>query len=253
METRNLALEAEVSASSVGDFILRISGGGLDGMEPKVNLANNMSSSTSLSASDWPLMSQITSNDDAYYIFCNHSSCMELIEGANGLAGDGSEFGAGVYAHYAQAQVVTDFDVKFFLGFRCFMSWLSLFFICIGLVGNLVSFVILINPKMRISTNVFLASLCVSGFIALLGLLTNSVIYDLFYYYAFSDGLNYVYMFYPYVYPIITTFQMSSIMLTVCVSLNQFIYIYFSGTQQRNQKKSDKECRRALKVVINLS
>lgn len=178
------------------------------------------------------------SNDD-YILVCNHSTCYE-IEAENYP-----------YAQFAAAsQVSMNFDFMLFIRFKCLMSWLSLVVILIGLIGNLVSFFILINPKMRISTNVFLSSLCVSGLIALIGLLLNSVVYDLFHYYSFYDGLNYLWIFYPYVYPIITTFQMSSIMLTVCVSLNQFIYIYFSATRQRTQKKSDKECRKALKVGI---
>lgn len=200
---------------------------------------NNNNNNISNTITSRSLDSYIGNSNDDYILVCNHSTCYEL------------EVENYPYAQFASAsQVAMNFDFMLFMRFKCLMSWLSLVVILIGLVGNLVSFFILINPKMRISTNVFLSSLCVSGLIALIGLLLNSVVYDLFYYYNFYGGLNYLWIFYPYVYPIITTFQMSSIMLTVCVSLNQFIYIYFSATRQRTQKKSDKECRKALKVWI---
>jgi hypothetical protein len=141
--------------------------------------------------------------------------------------------------------------INSYFKFRCILSWISLCVILIGLLGNFISFIILINPKMRISTNVFLASLCVSGFIALLGLLANSVLHDLFSYYQIKKGQLYISFMYPYVYPLIVTFQMSSILLIVCVSLNQFIYIYFSGAKRRTQKNRNKDCLNALKVNTN--
>lgn len=183
-----------------------------------------------------------TMSEESYYYYCNQTTCVDLEHDTEHDA----------YPNYPAAQVSVAFDFGRFLRFRCFMSWLSLFVIVIGFVGNLVSFVILVHPKMRISTNVFLASLCVSGFIALLGLLANSVIYDLLAYYGMLAALQYVSYFYPYVYPIITTFQMSSILLTVCVSLNQFVYIYYSAARRHTQKKSDKDCRNALKVILLL-
>jgi hypothetical protein len=210
-------------------------------------------------------------NEVNYYIYCNSSTCFDLdttdpssqqlqqqhyyqqqqyYYNDTQILSRGSSIGSAQVSSQtpppSPSRMVLDLEA--YLGFRCFMSWLSLIVIAIGLVGNAVSFVILIHPKMRISTNVFLASLCVSGFVALCGLLANSVIYDLFAYYGFFKQLQFITYFYPYVYPLITTFQMYSILLTVCVSLNQFIYIYFSGTNRRSQKKSDKDCRNALKV-----
>ena len=97
-----------------------------------------------------------------------------------------------------------------YIAFRHILSWVSLAVILCGLFGNLVSFFILTNLKMRSSTNVFLASLCVSGFMALLGLLFNSVLYEKLMYYKFQKALDLVLMLYPFVYPLIATFQVNS-------------------------------------------
>lgn len=139
-----------------------------------------------------------------------------------------------------------------YIKFRLFSSVVSLGIIIIGLVGNFISFLILTSPKMRISTNVFLSSLCVSGFIALFGLLINSVLYELLAMYQekFPELFNLLCRLYPYIYPIITTFQMASILLTVCVSVNQFIYIYFSKLRSQSKNCTKQECQRALKIVV---
>lgn len=142
------------------------------------------------------------------------------------------------------------FDLNAYFRLRFIFSWISLVTILIGLIGNLTSFLILINPKMRISTNVFLSNLCVSGFIALFGLLINSVVYELLAYYGLMKALHFFSFFYPYIYPIITTFQMASILLTVCVSVNQFICIYFSKLRNQSKNSRNEECKFALKVVI---
>lgn len=151
-----------------------------------------------------------------------------------------------------EANTSNTFDLATYWQFRLILIWISLFVIVIGLIGNLVSFVVLVHPKMRISTNVFLSSLCVSGFIALLGLLINSIAYELCQYYAFPLGLLIIHSIYPYVYPIITTFQMASILLTVCVSVNQFICIYYGRMQNQsfNKKTNESECRSAFFIVL---
>ena len=143
----------------------------------------------------------------------------------------------------------SDFDVETYLKFRNILTWVSLCMILIGLLGNFFSFLILINKKMRISTNVFLASLCVSAFIALFGLMINSVLYEILNYYVLVDALQLLYYFYPYFYPIITTFQMASILLTVCVSVNQFVCIYCSKAN-RSKKGNQDDCKSALVIVL---
>jgi hypothetical protein len=143
-----------------------------------------------------------------------------------------------------------DFDFNRYIKFRLLLSWLSLIVCLIGLVGNLMSFIVLISEKMRIATNVFLASLCVSGFIALLGLLVNSVTYDLLICYELQQFLFYILASYPYVYPVITTFQMASILLTVCVSVNQFACIYFSRLKSHTKRTVREDCRTASKIVF---
>lgn len=146
--------------------------------------------------------------------------------------------------------VIKDFDLKVYLNFRITLTWISLFIIVIGLFGNMVSFLILINKKMRISTNVFLASLCVSAFMALTGLLINSVIYELLAYYKKLKALEILYFFYPYFYPLVTTFQMVSILLTVCVSVNQFFCVFFLRTKIFSKKANEKDCKSALTIVV---
>jgi hypothetical protein len=145
---------------------------------------------------------------------------------------------------------VRDFDFDTYLSVRCVLSWVSVLVIGIGLVGNCLSFIVLVSSKMRIATNVFLASLCVSGFIALLGLLINSVLYDIFAYYRMFDMLNVLFYFYPYVYPLITTFQFCCILLTVCVSVNQFVCIYSTKLKSRSKKNTREECRTAFIIVL---
>jgi hypothetical protein len=145
---------------------------------------------------------------------------------------------------------INNFDLRAYLSFRIILTWLSFFIIIVGLIGNFISFLILINKKMRISTNVFLASLCVSAFVALVGLLINSVIYELLAYYGLFKALNILYFFYPYIYPLITTFQMTSILLTVCVSVNQFICVYCLKAKIVPKKANKIECKKALIVVL---
>ena len=145
---------------------------------------------------------------------------------------------------------INDFDLKTYLNFRIILTWISLLVILTGLIGNFFSFIILINKKLRISTNVFLASMCVSAFIALIGLLINSVIYELLAYYRALKVLEILYFFYPYFYPLITTFQMVSILLTVCVSVNQFICVYFLKAKIFSKKANQKDCKSALVIVL---
>ena len=51
------------------------------------------------------------------------------------------------------------FDIGFYMKVRFIFSWISVFVILIGLVGNFISFIVLVSSRMRIATNVFLASL----------------------------------------------------------------------------------------------
>lgn len=150
-----------------------------------------------------------------------------------------------------QSQLSHEFNLIF--KFRVALSWISLIVIIIGLIGNAISLIVLVSPKMRIATNVFLASLCISDFFALLGLLINSVIYELitYYYHMFDEvWFRLIQFFYPYIYPLITTFQFSCIMLTVCVSVNQFVCIYSAKLKSHSKNSQREECRTALKIVI---
>nr|QVK45811.1 G protein-coupled receptor [Proales similis] len=136
--------------------------------------------------------------------------------------------------------------------FRNGLSWLSLFIVAFGLMGNSVSLVVLTRPSMKSSINVFLSSMCVSSFFALLGLLVISVSYDLAIFYQEETLQKTVQEVYPYVYPMTNTFQMASILLTVCVSVNQFICVFRgrASTSSTNARKKETECRDALAIVI---
>ena len=62
--------------------------------------------------------------------------------------------------------------------------------------------------------------------------------------------LRTLWYFYPYIYPLITTFQFCCILLTVCVSVNQFVCIYSSKLKSRSKKTQREECRTAFIIVL---
>jgi hypothetical protein len=141
-------------------------------------------------------------------------------------------------------------DVHTYFLLRNALTWLSLVVVLIGLGGNLLSFLVLIDPNMRTTTNIYLSNLCISSFIALFGLLINSVFYEISYYYGPKLALKAIYVVYPYVYPIITTFQMACIMFTVCVSVNQFLCIYFSKAKNYSNVANQSDHRKANRVSM---
>ena len=143
-----------------------------------------------------------------------------------------------------------DFNFQTYLNVRNFFTWLSLTTGLIGLVGNFFSFIVLINPKMRTTTNIFLANLCLSSFIALACLLFNSIFYEITFYYGPETFFNSILRIYPYVYPIANTFQMACIMLTVCVSFNQFLCIYYSRVRNYSKMSTKAEYAKTIKVVL---
>ncbi|CAF0796992.1 unnamed protein product [Brachionus calyciflorus] len=103
---------------------------------------------------------------------------------------------------------------------------------------------------MRNTTNIFLSNLCLCSFISLLGLLVNSTIYQL----TFNNNHPYsifclIAFFYPISYPIINTFQMACIMLTVCVSVNQFLCIYHSRIKNYSKMSTRAEIKKSVKII----
>lgn len=144
------------------------------------------------------------------------------------------------------------FDHNFltYIKVRNLFTWINLVTILIGLVGNFLSFFVLINPKMRTTTNMFLSNLCICSFIALLGLLINSIFYEIAYYYGPNSAFYIISVIYPFVYPITNTFQMACIMLTVCVSVNQFLCIYFSRLKNYSKMSTQAEYNKTIKIVV---
>lgn len=153
---------------------------------------------------------------------------------------------------FVHANQTYNYDLITYVRIRRTISWLSMIIVLIGLIGNFFSFVVLINPKMKTTTNIFLSNLCISSFIALLGLLINSVIYEIAYYYNITELYDFIIKIYPYVYPIINTFQMACIMLTVCVSVNQFLCIYFSKAKSYSKMSAQAEYNKSKKIVLTV-
>lgn len=131
-----------------------------------------------------------------------------------------------------------DEEMKKLMYFRIVLTYISLFIIIIGIIGNAGTFIIFYRSKKRLSTRVFLASLSIAAILALSGLLINHTFYGIFIYYEYFIGINIIMIFYPYVYPFIVTFQMSAIWLTVAASVNQF-KIVSRGIIQSNKTKQN--------------
>jgi hypothetical protein len=143
-----------------------------------------------------------------------------------------------------------DYNFATYLHVRDFFTWLSLCVALIGLVGNILSFIVLINPKMRTTTNIFLANLCISSFIALICLLINSIFYEISFYYGPDICFEAILFAYRFVYPVANTFQLIHISLTVAVSVNQFLCIYFSRARNYSKMSAKAEHMKTVKVVV---
>lgn len=130
------------------------------------------------------------------------------------------------------------------------LDWINLVIISVGLIGNCLSFFVLISPKMLNTTNFFLSNLCLCSFVALLGLLINSVLYRLAAYYEFEITFCLIAFFYPFFYPLINTFQMANIILTVCVSVNQFMCIYQAKMKNYSKLSNKIELKKSKKKII---
>ena len=141
-----------------------------------------------------------------------------------------------------------DFDITKYIKIRNIFTWLSLVILLNGLIGNAYSFKILLRKSMRSTTNIYLANLCVSDLIALIFLLFNSILYEIFHYNNLNYGLGIIYYLYPYLYPLTNTFQMVSILLTVCVSMNQF-FIFKYPTISETIKSKEIQFRRTYTIV----
>jgi hypothetical protein len=120
----------------------------------------------------------------------------------------------------------SDFELLEFMNFRVNLSWTSLGFVIIGLIANMITFFCSIIIKKGKNVEIYLSFMAVSSFIALLGLMVFSVAYDLLASYGKIDKLDLLFPLYPYFYPIIAIFQMSSIIFTACYSVKKFQHVY---------------------------
>lgn len=130
-----------------------------------------------------------------------------------------------------------------YLQFRFTLSWMSLILILFGVFSNIVS-TILLN-KSQSSTNIYLSGVCVSSIITLFGFFINYVLYNMFIHYKFIFGIRLLMIMYPFVYPMITTAQISFVLLTVSVSLNQYVIVSRKTEINPSKKAIQKECKKA--------
>lgn len=125
------------------------------------------------------------------------------------------------------------------LEFKYIFAWLSVCVSIIGILGNLISLVVLSSKELMTTTNIYLLHLCACGIFSLIGLLINSSCYNIINYKNYlamqdqqNDEHSYVIKdfpfikIYPYIYAIIATLQMACILFTVAVSVNKFYTIY---------------------------
>ena len=139
-----------------------------------------------------------------------------------------------------------------YLKFNKIITFFSLIAIFIGLIGNSISFQVLVNPLLRISTNIYLCGLCISSFISLFGMSTVLLVQSFGHTSMYS---RIIFRMYPVTYPLTLTFQLASILLIVAVSINRFIYVYYSKGNQTSSiaRKREREYdnKRAL-IIITL-
>ena len=206
-----------------------------------------------VNATSWEMLSTVAVSTIAAVVSNDTSLLQDEMDESEAVSSGAASVGRGGSGGSGgddQASAIRLEHLRFYYAIRLTLAWISLLVIAIGIVGNLVSFSVLNDAKMRISTNIFLASQCISGFLALLGLLVNSVAYELSAFYHYTSLLQVISFFYPYFYPIINTFQVVSIFLTVCVSTNQFVCIYFSTAKNNSSRQRKSECRRARLNVL---
>ena len=130
------------------------------------------------------------------------------------------------------------------------LGWVSLFFILIGIMGNIFVIKILFQPKMRsISNNIFLSGLAISDLLALILILFLIPLR----YILVSHGFLFYYelhtFIFPYAYPLTTTFQCCSIFLTVAACINRTIVVY-SSTECKKVNNPAASLRIVLAVIF---
>jgi hypothetical protein len=143
-------------------------------------------------------------------------------------------------------------DVKNFINI---VSWVNLITLCFGICLN--SFGVWFKLRRKIyhtSTDIILISLSVCAVIVLLVKILNDALFNIF---IINDHKNWILAIeslYPYFYSICMNFHVTFIFLTVSISLNQFVFVYYSiGFIRKNTSKTEankKEMLRALYIII---
>jgi hypothetical protein len=141
-----------------------------------------------------------------------------------------------------------EYDYEDFLNFRLKLTCLSVIFIVLGIFLNVTSVIVL--NKNPTPTNKYLQGVCISSIISLIGFLSTYVIYNLFIYFKYINGIQFLMLLYPYTYPLITTAQISFVLFTVCVSLNQYVTMSSIKEIKRSKIREKKESQKAFKYTL---
>lgn len=127
-------------------------------------------------------------------------------------------------------------------------GWLSLTVTLIGIIGNILTIIILSKSHMRNSTNTFITGLAFTDLISLLIIIFLLPLRYIFVSHNFLFYYELHTLLYPYLYPLAATFQFSSIYLMVAVCTNRVITLYL--TNLSNQLNMTKNCYKVIILVF---
>jgi len=136
-----------------------------------------------------------------------------------------------IYSNQTDEEDLLVLNIRF-IAYVCIMMPLS----TIGFILNGFTIAVLLHPRMRNSTNVYLTALSVANIICLLFFLISYSFRYMFSYDTFKNNIllkvfningyeNFINMIYPYSNPITTTFQLFAIYLTCAVTVDRWIYL----------------------------
>jgi len=141
-----------------------------------------------------------------------------------------------------------------FVKFHSFLTCLIFIIIIIGLISNLLSFVVFVNPKTRSSFNIFMSSLIACAFIALVLKLINLLIQSQLIHNKIQLNSPFLLKVFVFTNPVSMTFDVGYTWLTVSVSINQFVNVAFSNgfRENKNKKLKEKNIKRAKCIVMGI-
>ncbi len=166
------------------------------------------------------------------YLFLNRSSDNITHTSANALLNICRRFT--VYSCFRLIEITTSIDFEdheraVYKSFDRFITSFTCVVIIIGLVGNLVSFkLIIIHRELHIPINVYFCVMCVSSLISLIGKLIIII------------NAQIILPIYPIFYPVMLSNQMAGIFVLVSVQLARFHHVY-SGRGMISSKVYQKQ------------